>query len=350
MRFLFGAGAAGCFPNPTKALSAWLPTVERTRAQTLMWMGARWGGAVTPFLVVCVMTFVPWRTAFFAFALLGVVWVAIFLIWFRDNPRDHKSVNTAELELLHENAHNAQSHANVPWARIATHRTMWLLWIQYFCLSYGWCFYITWLPDYLSRVRGTEIRANAVMAWLGQLLEGTMSETTGTKVLAATLAGIPLLFGGFGALMTGRVSNRLLRAGGSIARIRRGFALAGFTRAGALLMTSFYIQDALLAMLAMGLASFCNDMTMPGSWSSCMDLGGRYDGTVSGIMNMMGNFGGMAFPLVTGWILDRFDQNYHTVFLIAAVIYFIGALCWLKIDPVTPIQQDVSPTLSHDKH
>src|SRR5688572_25435682 len=75
-RFLFGAGEAGCFPNLTKAFSAWLPANERTRAQAIMWMGARWGGAFTPLLVVAVMTFVNWRTAFLFFGLLGVVWVA----------------------------------------------------------------------------------------------------------------------------------------------------------------------------------------------------------------------------------------------------------------------------------
>src|SRR4051812_44141515 len=97
-RFLFGAGEAGCFPNLTKAFSAWLPTRDRTRAQALMWMGARWGGASAPLLVVGVMTFVSWRMAFLLFAVLGVTWSIIFWAWFRDNPRDHKSVNAAELE------------------------------------------------------------------------------------------------------------------------------------------------------------------------------------------------------------------------------------------------------------
>src|SRR5580765_3340419 len=77
-RFLFGAGEAGCFPNLTKAFSNWLPTGERTRAQALMWMGARWGGACAPLLVVAVMAFVSWRAAFSVFAVLGVVWAVIF--------------------------------------------------------------------------------------------------------------------------------------------------------------------------------------------------------------------------------------------------------------------------------
>src|SRR3954451_19933472 len=52
VRFLFGAGEAGCFPNLTKAFTIWLPNNERTRAQGIMWMFARWGGAFTPPLVV----------------------------------------------------------------------------------------------------------------------------------------------------------------------------------------------------------------------------------------------------------------------------------------------------------
>ena len=99
-RFLFGAGEAGCFPNLTKAFSLWLPVGDRTRAQALMWMGARWGGACAPLLVVAVMAFVSWRAAFFVFALLGVVWAVIFWRWFRDDPREHKGVNASELALL----------------------------------------------------------------------------------------------------------------------------------------------------------------------------------------------------------------------------------------------------------
>ena len=102
-RFLFGAGEAGCFPNLTKALSAWLPTRDRTRAQALMWMGARWGGAAAPLLVVAVMSFTSWRVAFSIFALLGLGWAVVFSLWFRDNPRAHPGVNAAELALLQEN-------------------------------------------------------------------------------------------------------------------------------------------------------------------------------------------------------------------------------------------------------
>ena len=73
-RFLFGAGEAGCFPNIAKALHRWLPLHQRTRAQGLLAMSARWGGASTPLLVYYCLQHLHWRTAFLLFGLLGVAW------------------------------------------------------------------------------------------------------------------------------------------------------------------------------------------------------------------------------------------------------------------------------------
>ena len=338
-RFLFGAGEAGCFPNLTKAFSNWLPIRERTWVQALMWTGARWGGACAPLLVVLVMAFVSWRAAFSVFAILGIVWAVIFWQWFRDNPREHKSVNAAELELLKDNQPNVHSHSDVPWGRLARRGTVWLLGAQYFCLSFGWYFYVTWLPTYLKEVRGMEIKSNIVMKWLADVLEGALSPEMTLKVLAAALAGIPLFFGGIGCLVSGAVSSRLIARTGRVTLVRRAFGCIGFTGAAALLMTSFYIRDPLLAMLSMGMASFFNDTTMPGSWATCMDVGGRFAGTVSGSMNMLGNFGGMAGPIVVGYVLDWVRGDWQLVFAICSVIYFLGAICWLFIDPVRPLEE-----------
>ena len=337
-RFLFGAGEAGCFPNLTKALSTWLPTRDRTRAQALMWMGARWGGASAPLLVVAVMAFVSWRTAFMLFALLGVVWAVIFFVWFRDNPRDHRGVNAAELELLKENEQNVHGHGDVPWAKLVRSPSVWLLGVQYGCLSFGWYFYVTWLPTYFKDIRGMEIKSNALMKWLADLLEQSFTPDTSLKILAAALTGLPLLFGGFGSLVSGAVASRLIARTGRVVAVRRTIGFIGLTGAASLLMTSFYIRDPLLAMLSMAMASFFNDTTMPGSWASCMDVGGRCAGTVSGSMNMLGNFGGMAGPIVVGYLLHFTGRNWQLAFVISAVIYFLGALCWLFIDPVTPLE------------
>ena len=73
-RFLFGAGEAGCFPEHHQNLFPWLPAKEKVRAQGIVWMAARWGGAFTPPLVSLVILQVGWRHAFELFGLIGPVW------------------------------------------------------------------------------------------------------------------------------------------------------------------------------------------------------------------------------------------------------------------------------------
>ncbi|MDO8539087.1 MAG: MFS transporter [Opitutaceae bacterium] len=343
-RFLFGAGEAGCFPNLTKAFMIWLPAAERTRAQAVMWLSARWAGAFTPLLVIWVMSWLSWRNTFVLFGAMGVVWAIVFYSSFRDRPQDHPGVNSAELELLRGNHAAGPTQPRVPWAKLARSRTVWLLWVQYFCLTYGWYFYVTWLPTYLRETRGLELNQNAFMFWLEGILSGHLAPDTARKVLVAALAGIPLFFGGLGCIVTGFVTPRLTRLLRDVARTRRLLALVGFSTASVLLVSSFYIGDPLLAMVAMGLASLGNDLTMPGSWSTCMDVGGSYAGTLSGSMNMMGSFGAMLAPLVIGMILDFTGRSWAVTFWISGTIYFLGGICWLFLDPVTPITAEENPT------
>src|SRR3989441_12228939 len=74
VRFLFGAGEAGAFPNTTKVISRWMPTVERGFAQGVVWMCARMGGALAPGLVVFMISRMGWRPTFWVFGAVGLVW------------------------------------------------------------------------------------------------------------------------------------------------------------------------------------------------------------------------------------------------------------------------------------
>jgi len=194
-----------------------------------------------------------------------------------------------------------------------------------------------------------EIKTNAFMQLLGSGFEGvaglfgsTLTPELTQKLLAASLAGIPLFFGGFGSLFSGMAASRFIARGATVTRVRRSIACVGFIGASTLLMTSFYIKDPLLAMLSMGLASFCNDMTMPGSWATCMDVGGRFSGTYSGAMNMMGNLGGVVSPIVAGY-LTRDGGSWIPFFHICAGVLMIGAVAWLFVDPVKRLDQDAEP-------
>jgi MFS family permease len=314
-RFCFGAGEAGCFPNLTKSFTTWLPHQERVRAQGIMWMSARWGGAFTPLLVVFVLQHMSWRWAFALFGAIGIVWAVFFYWWYRDNPRNHSSVNQAELALLGGAEKMASGHGDVPWGRFLRSRTVWLLWAQYFCCSWGWYFYITWLPRYLREAHHVSIQEGAL------------------------LAGFPLFFGGVGSFLCGMLLPVLARWTGGVRASRRWMAGIGFAGASILLVVSSLLENPVLAMFAMGLSSFCNDLAMPPAWGACMDVGGKYAGSLSGSMNMMGNAAGGLAPLVGPYILQWSNNNWNPVLYVSAAIYFLGIFCWMFLDPVTPLDE-----------
>jgi len=99
------------------------------------------------------------------------------------------------------------------------------------------------------------------------------------------------------------------------------------------------LDAAILAMVFMGLASFFNDLVMPGAWATCMDVGGKYAGTVSGSMNMMGNLAGFVAPWLGGRIVDA-GLGWNTFLYTMAAMYLLGALCWPLIDPITPLDPE----------
>jgi MFS family permease len=313
-RFLFGAGEAGCFPNLTKTFTTWLPPRERVRAQGIMWLSARWGGAFTPPLVAMVMGLVGWRKSFMIFGLLGVVWAIVFYFWYRDNPLDNPELNQAERDLLLESSKLASGHGDVPWGKMLGSLRVWMLCGQYFCASWGFYFYVTWLPSYLREGRHLNISSSA---WLGIL---------------------PLFMGGTGNPAGAWLLPHFARWTGSVARARRLAGCLGFLVAAVFLILSTHMNHPLAAMLLIGCASFGNDLAMPPAWAAAMDIGGKYAGTVSGAMNMLGNVGGALSPLAIGYMLSWTHNNWNLTFYVSSAVYLMGVVCWALMDPVTPLE------------
>jgi len=303
MRFFFGAGEAGCFPNITKALKARLPEPERVRAQRVVWLSARWGGAFTPLLIAYLLQvdLISWRGLLVFFGCLGVVWAALFLRGTRDDGP----------------AGPAEQTPPVPWREMLRSRSVGLLCLQYMGLNYAWFFYVTWLPRILVDVLGV----------------------SGTR--AGLLNALPLFFGGIGCLVCGSLAPRVAAWIGGVRPARRLLACVGYGGAAALLLVSLSLRDPLWAMIAMGLASFSNDFVMPVSWTSCMDIGGRHTGTLSGLMNMLGALSAGLASVVSGKLHDV-TGSWTPTFYLSAAAYAVGFLCWLFIDPVTPLKENAA--------
>ena len=315
IRFLFGAGEAGCFPVITKSFRSWLLPQERTRAQGILWTSARWGGAFTPLLVVWVLRYMSWRASFVLFGSMGVIWAVLFARWYRDDPQDHPAANDAEKALLKETGpSSAVSHA-VPWGKLLRSRSVLLLSLQYFFLSFSWYFYLTWLPTYLQEHH--------------KLSPGT----------AAGYAVFPLLFCGIGSLFCGFASQRVTQWTGSIGRTRKIMACTGFAGAGLCLALATRMHGVNATMAMMAAACFFNDQVIPHAWSACMDIGGRNAASsVAGTMNLMGNMAGTSSSILGGYILQHTHADWNLFLSVIAGVYFLGVFCWPFIDSERPLE------------
>ncbi len=317
-RFLFGAGEAGAFPNITRIFSRWMPASERGVALGAVLMGSRLGGSLTPFTVVALMTALGWRQSFAIFAALGIVWTMVFYAWFRDDPAEKSSVNAAEAALIRASVSPSQPNKHaLPWRRLIRSGNLWAICLMYFCMFYGWYFYITWLPTYLREARGLSAAETGIYA------------------------GLPLLFGAFGCLIGGLLTDLLVAKFG-LRLGRRTIGIACLSAAGAFLLAAVLLRSPFYAILAICLSAFANDMALSTCWAVCVDTGAEYAGTVSGCMNTFGNLGGTLSPLVVAEFLEHL-HSWRPAFFVAAAVYAVGALLWLRIDPGERIVRDAGP-------
>ncbi|HKB01779.1 MAG TPA: MFS transporter, partial [Gemmataceae bacterium] len=271
VRFLFGAGEAGAYPNMARGTRNWFPFAERGRAQGLIWTFGRWGGAIAPVLIMALtlpfdaLGYQGWRFGFVLLALLGLVWVWGFLAWFRDNPRGHPAVNATELAVIESGGASNAKPAPLSWRAMLTSRTLWILSIMYFCSNAGWSVFITYDTRYME----------------------TKLQLSGWELYV--MSGMPLFLGGIGCVLGGLITDRQVRYWGRRwGRTAQGFVAYGLGVVFFALTIWFTSRNPFLAFACLCLASFSKDLAISASWATTIDIGHRYSGTVAGFMNMIG--------------------------------------------------------------
>ena len=306
-RFLFGMGEAGAFPIATRSLSRWLLPAERGWAQGLTHAGSRLGGAMTPVLVVYLIASLGWRGPFLIFAVIGLIWAAFWWVWYRNTPREHKSVNAAEIALIDAGIGVASAGKRaVPWRQILQSRQMWLLSAMYFCYGWGIVTFLQWFPTYLNDARGFELKAMGLAA------------------------SMPLLAGVVGDLAGGWLSDAWLKRSRNLRSARRNVAFAGFVIAAGAVPMAAATGDPWLSVAWFGLAVFGLELVVSVAWATTLDIGGEYAGSVSAVMNTSGNIAGAIAAVATGYVVA--NSGWSNVFTIIAAFAALGAVLSLFVD------------------
>ena len=172
------------------------------------------GGVIASVLTGLLIGPLGWRWLFLLYALPGLAWAVCFAVWFRNRPRDHPAVNTAELAIispestvpvLQDTSTSARTEVNsakemgitsqfealtgtepanispppaekhglnlareiegqdqakrvvdptISWLTIFLSSALWMICIQQFCRAGALRFFDQWLPTYLQEARG----------------------------------------------------------------------------------------------------------------------------------------------------------------------------------------------------
>ena len=311
VRLLFGVGEAGAFPASARVYARWLPVSLRGRLFGVLLMAAALSGALTQPLVVALVSSIGWRPTFAVFGALGIVWAGVWWLWFRDDPRDHRGVNEAELALIAAGGAETSGHESVPWRALVQNRALVALCAMYFGAIYGWYFYLTWLPTYLLRARGFDL---AQVGWL---------------------AALPMLAIALGVYLGGWACDRLApRFGLRVAA--RTPALIGLPLAACAVVGAALVPEPIHAALLLAAAAGLAGLGIAPAWTLCLEIGGPHAGVVTGTMNMFGNLGGTLSPVIVGLCVDRLGSWSAPLYSIGA-LYLVAAVCWLGIDPASKI-------------
>jgi ACS family glucarate transporter-like MFS transporter len=280
-------------------------------------MGGRGGAALAPLLTAQLILFYAgeWRPVFWLYGVLGVLWAVAFVIRFRDTPQESPSCNAAEVAMIVEGrvpevcAARGRS-VSIPWALALGSVGLWLQCLLQFAGNISWTFLGTWLPTYLQDTYRLDLA------------------TTGY------LSSLPFVAGMCGCLLGGLVADRLTRRFG-LRWGRSALAIASKFLAALFMLLSAWAGDAVLATVALTLASFVNDLGLSVTWAYLQDAGGRYVAPLLGFANMFGNFGAMVSPPLLNALRDRF--GWAAALYACSFFFVVAGACWFGMDARVPI-------------
>jgi sugar phosphate permease len=315
VRFLFGVGEAGAFPGATRAMQLWYPRRERGLVQGITHSASRLGAAIAPGIVVLIMSNFGWRPVFYVCGTVGLIWSLWWFLTYRNLPEEHSLVNKAELEIIRGrgpggeiNPPPIEKQTNVPWRTLVSSGNMWAIMIAYFTYVYCLWIFLSWLPSYLIEFRHF------------------------TLIKVGLFASLPLLAGVVGDTVGGVATDWLLKVSGSAKIGRRVVAIVGLLGCAVCIVPAALTDNAYAAVYCLTASLFFLEFTIGPSWAVPMDTGGKYSGTVSGMMNMAGNFGGAISPIVFGALVQV--GSWQAPFIVAAVLLVIGSAVWaFWLDP-----------------
>ena len=307
LRLALGFGEGFAFPTATRAIASWMPASRWGWAQGVTHAASRLANALTPPLVVALMAYATWRGAFVLLGLASLVWVLLWAIIARDDPRQHPGITAEDLAVLPAE----EQHPKVPWWALV--RRISPVTAVDFC--YGWTLWVflTWLPTFFVKNFHLDLKHSALFS-AGVLLGGVLGDTIG-----------------------GLLSDYIYRQTGSLQAARRNVIIVGMLGAFVFLIPVVLTQDLKTVATCLSLACFFSELVVAPIWAVPMDIAPRYAGTASGMMNFGFGLAGILSPLVFGALLD-WTGGWAAPFCGSIALLLVGAGLSFFMRPDQPFE------------
>jgi MFS family permease len=296
-RFVLGAGESVAFPACSKIIVNTYPEARRGMANAFIDAGAKIGPGLSTLIGGLAVASFGWRGVFIAIGLGSLLWLVPWVLSAPpDRPQDTRAQGTPT------------------WWEILSKRPVWATSLGMFAYGYTNYFLLTWLPSYLVQERGFSLSD------------------------MATLGSIPFWTMGVTSLLAGWSSDRLIRAGRNASRVRRAYAALGLLLCGAAMFPAPMVASATDSLTLITLASAAIGLFSSNVWAITQTLAGvTAAGRWTGFQNFVGNLGGVAAPLITGWIVTE-TGSFLFAFWTAAAILISGVAAYAvmlkNIEPV----------------
>jgi ACS family hexuronate transporter-like MFS transporter len=310
-RMGLGVGEAGGFPGGIKAVAEWFPKKERAFATGLFNAGTNIGAIVTPLVVPGIVLAFGWQMAFIVTGVAGLVWLPIWLLVYR-RPREQKNLSATELAYIEQDP--ADPVEKIGWAKLLTKRETWAFALGKFLIDPIWWMFLFWLPDFLGKRYGLDL-----------------------KSFGPPLIAIYLL-SDVGSVAGGWMSSTLMKNGASINKARKLTMLVCALLAVPVMFAA-KADSVWLAVLIIGVATAAHQGFSANLYTLPSDVFPRGAvGSVVGIGGMLGAFGGMAFSKYIGNVLEQIG-TYTPIFVVAGSAYLAALLVIHLLTPkMEPVQ------------
>ncbi len=320
MRALLGLGEAGNFPAAIKATTEWFPKKDRAFANGIFNSGANIGAVAAPILVPWLLGMYGWESAFLVTGAIGFIWLIFWWIGY-DSPEKHPKVSKEELAYIQSDVEEIDNGKPIAWSKLFSFKQTWAFVFGKMLTDPIWWFFLFWLPSYFAETFKIDLKKPSL-----------------ELVIVYTATTIGSIGGGY-------LSGYFIKKGMPVYKARK-ITMLIFALCVVPIMFAKYSTNIWVAVALISLAAAAHQAWSANIYTVASDMfPKKLTSSIIGIGGMAGSLGGIVFPMIVGFLLDKYklagniSTGYNIIFTICGCAYLVA---WVVMHLLAPKNEPVN--------